>query len=203
MNIKKASDLLVLSKHPLLRTYLTLGGMLVLLLVTSLACTFDVHKPNFGEPQTLAGPFTAKDCEIPFMPQPVTNEDEIYNTNIYCVFHFVNVDGIMYFSLSYSANVGDAVKEYTIWHDDIVNNYSKYTAITDSLEELFVMQVTRTADYSNTNEDIAAVQIYKQHFVIQIKGYLKNTGQSAAEGMVTNLFDYGNKIADEHYPGYH
>lgn len=201
MKKRKASHLWLCNRHALLRTYLSLGWMLALVLVTSLAC--NVQKPNGGFPQPAAGPFTAKDCEIPGMPAPVTGQDEIYKTNIYCVFHSVGVDGLMYFSLSYSPKVEEALKGYTSWHDNIVNNYSSYTAITDSLEELFVMQVTTNPDYSNTGEDIAAVQIYEQHFVILIKGYLKNTSQSAAEGMVVSLFDYGDKIADEHYPGYH
>ena len=201
MKKKIASHLPIFGRHLFLRTYLSLGCMLVLLLVTSLAC--NLYKPNFGYPQPVAGAFTAKDCEIPGMPAPVTDQDEIYKTNINCVFHSVGVDSLMYFSLSFSANVDDALKEYAGWHDNIVNNYSSYTAITDTPEELFVMNVTTNLDFSNPDEDIAAVQIYEQHFVILIKGYLKNTSQSTAEGMVIDLFNYGNKIADEHYPGYH
>ena len=201
MKKKNASNLPICSRRPFLRTYLTLGSFLVLLLVISLAC--DVHKPNGGYPQPVAGPFTAKDCEIPFLPPPVTNEDEIYNTNIYCVFHSSgSLNGVMYFSLSYSAKVDDAIKDYTSWHDNIVNNYSSYTAIYDELEELFVMKVTTNPDYSNTDEDIAAVQIYEQHFVILVKGDLKNTNQFTAKSMVNNLFNYGMGTADEHYPGY-
>ena len=66
-----------------------------------------------------------------------------------------------------------------------------------------MMQVTTNRDFSNTDDDIAAVQIYEQHFVILIKGGLTNTSQTSAEGMVNSLFDYGQRIADEHYPGYH
>jgi hypothetical protein len=202
MKMKKTSHLPIFSRHPFLRAYLSLSCILVLLLTISLAC--NLYKPNFGYPQPVAGPFTAKDCEIPGMPPPVTDQDDINNTNIYCVFHSGgSLNGVMYFSLNYSAKVDDALKGYTSWHDNIVNNYSQYTAITDTLEELFVMQVTTNRDFSNTDDDIAAVQIYEQHFVILIKGGLTNTSQTSAGDMVNSLFDYGQRIADEHYPGYH
>ncbi len=202
MKMKRASRLPIFSRHPFLRTCLTLGSILVLVLVTSLAC--DVQKPNGGIPLPVTGPFTAKDCEIPGMPAPVTGEDEIYDTNIYCVFHSGgSLTGVMYFTLSYSEKVDDALKEYAGWHDDIVNNYSDYTAITDTLEELFVMKVTTDLALRNPTEDIAAVQIYEQHFVIRVKGHLDITSQSAAENMVVGLFDYGMATASEHYPAYH
>ncbi len=202
VKMKISSPLPISSRHPFLRTCLTLGSLLVLVLVTGLAC--DAQKPNGGIPQPVVGPFTAKDCEIPFMPAPVTAEEEIYPTRIYCVFHSGgSVLGVMYFSLSYSEKVDDALKEYSVWHDGIVNNYSDYTAITDTLEELFVMKVTTDMVSPNPTEDIDAVQIYEQHFVIRVDGHLDNTDQSAATGMVVNLFDYGTGTADEHYPAYH
>jgi hypothetical protein len=109
----------------------------------------------------------------------------------------------MYFSLRYSGKVDDALKEYAGWHDDIVNNYSDYTAITDTLEERFVMKVTTDLALRNPTEDITAVQIYEQHFVIRIKGHRDITSQSAAKSMVVGLFDYGMATASEHYPAYH
>lgn len=202
METKRATCVLVNTTHPFLRTCLTLGSILVMLLVTGLAC--NLQKPNAGYPVPVAGPFTPKDCEIPGMPPPVTNEDQIYATNIYCVFHSGGtLTGVMYFSLSYSAKVDDALNTYAGWHDNIVNNYSDFTAITDMLEELFMMKVTTDWASPNPTEDIAAVQIYEQHFVILIKGHLDETSQSAAEGMVVDLFSYGTAIADDHYPGYH
>ena len=202
MNMKTTSHLPTFSRHPFLRSCLTLGSLLALVLVTGMAC--DVQKPNGGIPQPVAGPFTSKDCEIPGMPPPVTNEDQIYDANIYCVFHSGgSLTGVMYFSLSFSDKVDDALNEYASWHDDIVNNYSDFTAITDTLEELFVMKVTTDPVSANPTEDIAAVQIYEQHFVIRVKGHLDDTDQSAARLMVVNLFDYGTGIANDHYPGYH
>ena len=109
----------------------------------------------------------------------------------------------MYFHLNYSAKVDDAIKNYGGWDDEIVNDYSNYTAVTDTLEELFVMKVTSDWSEYSPYIDIAAVQIYEQHFVILIKGALSSTSELAARSLVINLFNYGMVTAEDHYPGYH
>jgi hypothetical protein len=198
---RRTSPLPIPGSSPCLRVCLAFGSLFILLIVTILAC--DVQKPNGGYPQPVAGPFTAKDCEIPGMPPPATNEDEIFDTSIYCVFHTGgSLNGVMYFHLDYAKNADDALKSYSSSHDDFVKNYADYIAVTDTLEELFVMKVTGGLNQPDTFTDIDAVQIYEKHFVILIKGKLNNTNQSAVQGMVIDLFRYGMSTADDHYPGY-
>ena len=200
--MKKRKATILLKEFPFLRIRFAFVSLFVLLVITSLAC--DVQKPNGGYPQPVAGPFKAKDCEIPGMPPPVTNEDNIFDTSIYCVFQSGgSVNGILYFHLNYFKSVDDALKSYSYYHDQFVENYSDYTAITNTLEELFVLKVYTDLSHPVSVIDIDAVQIYEQHFVILVEGALNNTGQSTVQGMVIDLLSYGTATADEHYPGYH
>jgi hypothetical protein len=187
-----------LSSHRFLTLVFIAGG----LILTNLACNTLVGKANSNSNRG-SGPtdFTKEDCNIPWLPPPVAAEEDIFPTHIYCVYHAGGkLHGLVYLSLNYYQKAEDAKKGFDGWHKNLEDYYKNYDIVYNTPDELFKMLVTPTEIGQYPDNDFARVVLFRDHFVILIKGGVSNTSESEATGMVHDLVSYAMGIADEHYP---
>ena len=158
------------------------------------ALTGEIASPSV--PVTF-NPFSEKDCTSHGVPAP--SATNVQDASLSCTYSTgTSLNGSITITITYYIQLQDAKSAFDAQYGNLFSNYKNYELLNNQDDLLQMFASVADLKYSNPTNDFVSVELYRDHFLIQIKGELVNTIMEDAQTMFLDFNSDGERIADDH-----